>query len=73
MCEPQKAGAEYMTQYASEDPARRGVAIHRWLQPLVEYCQYQTTEAVVKQNKYIMQAKVHRELYEEIERILPAL
>ena len=62
-----------MTGYASEDLERRGVAINRWLQPIVEYCLCQKTESVTKQNKYIMQDKVQRGLYEEIERILPAL
>ena len=73
MCEPQKTGAKYMTEYASEDPVRRGVAISRWLQPLVEYCRHQKTDTVCTQNKYIMQEKLQRDLYEEIDRILPAL
>ena len=73
MCEPQKTGAKYMTEYAAADPERRGVAINRWLQPVLEFCQYQQTDAVRKQNKYIMQDKIQTELYDEIDRILPAL
>ena len=37
MSEPLKTGSTYMTEYASEDASRRGVAINRWLQPLVDY------------------------------------
>ena len=73
LCEPLKTGAKFMTEYASQDPARRGVAINRWLQPLIEFCKYQKSDMVRKQNAYIMQEKVKDELYQEIDRILPAL
>ena len=73
LCEPQKTGAKYMTEYASSTAERRGVAINRWLQPVLEFCRYQQSPAVKKQNAYIMQDKIQKELYEEIEHILPAL
>ena len=73
MCEPLKSGAKYMTEYASLDPSRRGVGINRWLQPMIEYCKYQQSDVVRKQNAYIMNEKVYKELYEEIDRILPAM
>ena len=73
MSEPLNTGAKHMTEYAAADVGRRGVAINRWLQPVLEYCPCQKTEAVRKQEQYIMQEKVHRELYEEIERLLPSL
>ena len=73
MSEPLKTGAKYMTEYAAADPARRGVAINRWLQPVLEFCRYQKTEKAQKQNTYVMQEKVLQELHVEIERILPAL
>ena len=73
MCEPQKTGAKYMTEYASETAERRGVAINRWLQPVLEFCQYQKSEEVQKQNQYIMQDKIFKEMYAEIAGILPAL
>ena len=49
--EPMKTGAKYMTEYASQESERRGVAINRWLQPVLEYCRYQKSEAVVQQDK----------------------
>ena len=73
MSEPLKTGAKYMTEYASPDQERRGIAINRWLQPVVEFCRYQKTEKVKKQNEYIMKAQVFQELYEEIDKVLPAL
>ena len=73
MNEPQKTGAKYMAEYASADAERRGVAINRWLQPVLEFCEYQKTDSVTKQNRYIMQDKIQQELYEDIDAILPAL
>ena len=62
-----------MTEYAADGAERRGVAINCWLQPIVEYCRYQKSSEATQQNKYIMNEKVMREMYEEIERVLPAL
>ena len=73
MSEPLKTGAKYMTQYASPDKERRGIAINRCLQPVGEFCRYQKTEKVKKQNAYIMNVKVCEELYAEIDKVLPAL
>ena len=73
MCEPLKSGANFMTEYASPQAERRGVAVNRWLQCVLEFCQYQKMTEVQKQNTLIMQEKIRQELYDEIERILPAL
>ena len=73
MCEPLKSGAMYMTEYASPEAERRGIAVNRFLQCVLEFCLYQKTAEVEKQNKSIMQEKIRKELYEEIERILPAI
>ena len=73
MCEPLKSGASFMTEYASPLAERRGIAVNRWLQCVLEFCQYQKTTEVQKQNTCIMQEKIRKELYVEIERILPAL
>ena len=62
-----------MTEYASLDAERRGIAVNRWLQCVLEFCQHQKTAEVEKQNTCIMQDKVKKELYSEIDRILPAI
>ena len=61
-----------MTEYAAEDPERRCVAVNRWLPPIVAYCRYKKSSEAAEQNKYIMNEKVAREMYEEIEHASPA-
>ena len=39
---PLKTGARYMTELAASDAERRGVGLNRYLQILVDFCQYQT-------------------------------
>ena len=41
MTRPLKSGAKYMTEYASADRERRGIAANRWLKALLDYCEYQ--------------------------------
>ena len=72
LCKPLKSGAMYCTEFASKDVERRGIAINRWLQVLIAYCEYQKKENVKKQNEFIMEA-VFKEFYDEVDRILPRL
>ena len=73
MCEPLKSGAMYMTEFCSKDPERRGIAINRWLHAMLLFCRYQMDPAVKKQNEGLLNADKCKEVYTEIERIMPSL
>ena len=62
-----------MTEFCTKEAEHRGVATNRWLLSLSEYCLYQKTEAVMKQNAFVMNESIRREFYDEIEAVLPAL
>ena len=62
-----------MTEYASPEPERRGIAVNRRLQCVLGFCEYQKTAEVEKQNKCILKENIKKELYDEIDRILPAI
>jgi hypothetical protein len=69
MNKPLKTGAKYMTELCSAEAERRGVGINRFLQCLVEYCKYQKTEGMQKQNKFIIKEEIYSQLYKEIEAV----
>ena len=71
--QPQTSGAMYMTEYHSRKDERRGIATNRWLYTLVLYCKYQKEETIKKQNEGILNEKKCKELYEEIDKVLPSL
>ena len=73
LTQPLKTGAAYMTEYASKDEERRGIAINRWLLSVLNFCQYQKQATTKKQNESIMLEKMFKEVYEEIDKILPAI
>ena len=73
LCEPLKSGAHFMTEYASPDKERRGIALNRWLKALLDYIEYQEREQVKKTNKFIMKEKVYEEFYDELKRVKPAV
>ena len=70
---PLKSGAMYMTEYASNDPERRGIGINRWLKSLFDYMAYQQGEEQKKKNKFILRENVYKMFYDEIDRMLPAV
>ena len=72
LCKPLKSGAMYCTEFCSVSEERRGVATNRWLQTIIAYCQYQNEDKVKKQNEAILKPENYRELYEEIDSILPS-
>ena len=72
MVMPLVTGAMFMTEYASKDEERRGVAINRWLMSVLLWCQYQKQSEVMTQNKFILGSK-YEEVYAEIERVYPSL
>ena len=70
---PQKSGAVWMTEYCSKDPERRGIAINRWLQCIQSYLRYQQDAKVKHSNEVLLDPKKCKELYAEIDDILPAI
>ena len=70
---PQSGGAVYMTEFHSRKDERRGIAANRWLHALVLYCKYQKEATVKKQNESILNDTKCKELYEEIDKVLPSL
>ena len=73
LSKPLKSGAEYMTELCSTDPERRGVGINRFLHALISYCEHQNDAEVRKRNGLVLEATKCKELYEEIDSILPSL
>ncbi len=73
LVKPLKTGAAYMTEYASMDDERRGVAVNRWLLAVYTFLQYQSKEHVKKQNEYVMKESICKELYQEIMTIMPSI
>ena len=53
MTQPLKSGAKYMTEYASEEDERRGVAANRWLQSVLGFVKYQNQELPKQYNEGI--------------------
>ena len=70
---PQKTGAKYMTELCSNEKERRGVGINRFLHAVISYVEYQQDEKVRRQNQAVLQEVKCKELYEEMEEILPSL
>ena len=70
---PQKTGAVYMTEYCSKEVDRRGIANNRWQHSQLLFCKYQQDATVKEQNRFVLSPVVFKELYEEIDRILPSL
>ena len=62
-----------MTEFCSPDAERRGIACNRWLQCLQAYLRYQNEDQIKRANKAIMDTTKYTELYEEIDKILPAI
>lgn len=73
LVKPLKTGAMFMTEYASEEDERRGIAANRWLLSLLTYCQYQKRVDIKKQNQYLLQDNQCTELYAEIDLVYPSL
>ncbi len=70
---PLKSGALYMTEFCSKEPERRGIAINRWLHAVLLFCRYQKDAEVQKQNAALLNSEKCKELYAEIDRIMPSL
>ena len=70
---PLKSGAKYMTEYASEDPERRGIGINRFLKALEDYLVYQQSAKGIQANEFVMKPEVLKEFNAEIARILPSV
>lgn len=73
LCKPLKSGAAYMTEMASDEAALRGVGMNRWLHAMVAYLEYQQQPEVRMKNDFVIKETKCKELYEEIDRILPSL
>ena len=73
LSKPLKTGAEYMTELCSPEAERRGVGINRFLHAILSYRDYQLDSEIRKRNEFVLQEKIFKELYEEIEKIVPSL
>ena len=73
MTKPIRTGANWMTEYASADPERRGVAANRWLKALLDFMEYHQREERRKENAFLMKESTYKEFYEEIIRIMPSV
>ena len=73
MTKPLRSGAKYMTEYASADKERRGIAANRWLKSLLDYIEYNEQPKVRRQNEYIWKEGISKEFYEEVDRIKPSV
>ena len=73
MTRPLKSGAKYMTEYASLDKERRGIAANRWLKSLLDFIEYQEKDSTRAQNKALLQEERYTALYAEIELVKPAV
>ena len=71
--EPLKSGGMYMTEFCAKDPERRGIATNRWLHAMLLFCRYQKETAVQKHNESLLNIDKCKELYAEIDLILPSL
>ena len=69
--EPQKNGTLWMTEFASESPERRGIAINRWLYCLLQYLLHEETPDSRKYNKFLLKPEIFKAFYEEILRMKP--
>ena len=68
---PLKTGARYMTELAASDAERRGVGLNRYLQILVDFCQYQTMPEIKAHNQVIMKEAMYLQLNAEVDEMLP--
>ena len=73
LSKPLKSGAEYMTELCSTDPERRGVGINRFLHALISYCEHQLDTDIRKRNGLVLEDTKCKELYEDIDNVLPSL
>lgn len=72
LCLPLKSGAPYMTECCSKETERRGIGINRFLHAAKLFCEYQLEVNVKKQNESVLKEQMYKELYLEIEKILPS-
>ena len=73
VCEPLKSGAVWMTECASKEAERRGIGINRFLHAAKVFCEYQLGVSVKKQNEAVLKENMYKDLYLEIDKILPSL
>ncbi len=71
--QPLKTGAMYMTEFCHKDVGRRGTATNRWLHAVLLFCQYQKEASIQKTNEALLQPDKCKEVYAEIDSILPSL
>ena len=70
---PSQTGAKYMSEYASDDCFVRGVAANRYLMALEHYMMSQKKPRIIGYNEIVMKEEIRKELYDEIDRILPSV
>ena len=70
-CKPPPA--PYMTEFCDSKDERRGIGANRWIMSLLTFCQYQLSVVGKQHNNLILKPEVCKELYAEIEKVLPSL
>jgi hypothetical protein len=73
MSTPLKSGAVYISELCSKDEERRGIGLNRWIHPISMFCKYQQSAKVREQNAYLLKESMLKELYSEIDDVLPSL
>ena len=71
--EEQKSGAIFMTEYCDSDIERQGIGFNRWAHAQMLFCKYQELPAIKKQNEFVLNKTVCKELYDEIKQISASL
>ena len=73
MSEPLKTGAVWMSELCSKEVERRGVGMNRALHPLKLFMEYNTDATIKGQNERLLKPEIYKELYQEIDTILPSV
>ena len=63
----------YMTEFASPETERRGIATNSFGHAALGYLNHQMSVEGKKQNEFIMKPKLFKELYTETDGILPSV
>ena len=73
MVKPLKSGAKFMTEFASPEEERRGIAVNRYLKSLEDYLVYQSSSMGQKMNSFIIKEDVLKEFEKEIAFLMPSV
>ena len=73
MVEPQKSGAAWASEWCDADDNRRGTATNRWIMAVKTRLETELDPERKRQNEFVLNDVVCKQLYEEIDKIMPSL